>query len=333
MPELKVYLLNTWSGLTYQGLIKMKEYEASATRELRFSALIEDIKAHAPDLVLLGEANPMPAYGRRLSLALSMDFCWHMGVSGLRVGPLGLPSNLREGDLIAARHGLSLAYLKRRQLAWPGFCENLLSCHFDNITQAVLARVTLPDGETVYVCATHWTAHPSLSEETQKQLPSLAREWGFEERDVIKTRKKLEKLQKIKLREAQNTLRFLREAVPPEAPLILAGDFNSEPSWPELQLLLQDGFCPVPRTDPDKFTWDMEKNRNLKTYYLPETKRRQRSLYHQLDAKDEETRRDIDHIFLKNIPIKGCGAKLCACPKTGVPPSDHFGLFARISWG
>ncbi len=105
---LTVLTINVWSGLDYRGSFRMGEYERKEVRERRTQALIGELQRLSPDVVALNEANKLPGYGRRLAKALGYDRVWHVGLGGLRAGPVGIPSNLREGDALLARPGLAL---------------------------------------------------------------------------------------------------------------------------------------------------------------------------------------------------------------------------------
>lgn len=105
---LKMVTINVWSGLDYKGTLKMGEYETPEVREARYQALLAELKKLSPDVVGLNEANFLPDYAKRLAADLGFDYLHHVGVSGVRIGRVGLPWNLREGDAILARKELRL---------------------------------------------------------------------------------------------------------------------------------------------------------------------------------------------------------------------------------
>ena len=99
----------------------MGGYEEKAVRERRTQVLIGELQGLAPDVVALNEANNLPRYGRRLARALGFDRVWHVGLGGLRAGCLGIPANLREGDVTLARPELELRRAGRKQpVGWAG---------------------------------------------------------------------------------------------------------------------------------------------------------------------------------------------------------------------
>ena len=80
-------------------------------------------------------------------------------------------------------------------------------------------------------------------------------------------------------------------------------------------------------------TWDPRFNTNLQKYYVDETKIKQKSLYHQLDAEDEMPERNIDHFFVKGIePGKDEICTVAATEKFRENSiSDHHGLMCVVS--
>lgn len=329
MPRLSFFTLNVWSGFRYNGLIRLEEYEKSEVREERFQGLCREIKAKNPDVIILGEANPLFVYAKRLADELGYSWIGHMGVAGVRAFGFGFPLNLREGDLILAKKELNLTYCGHKKLGGAGFCGNYFSCHFDNLTQAVLGKITV-DGKDVYVCGTHWIASPECSKRNITMLSDLCQKWKFDSSEIKKARLRLEKTAEIKLGEAKKLVKWLKKKVPEGAPLIVGGDFNAEAHWDEIKYLTENGFERAEKSDASVKTWDPRFNTNLQRYYIPETRMKQKSLYHQLDALDEMPPRDIDHFFMKNADCpEGCA--VCAeKPHKGRSISDHFGLFCTV---
>ena len=87
----------------------------------------------------------------------------------------------------------------------------------------------------------------------------------------------------------------------------------------------------IPRED-GYATGDPLHNTNLQRYYTEEARQKQKSLYHQLDALDEMAPRNIDHFYVRNLPLNGVtDCRVCAVePYGGVSISDHFALTASV---
>ena len=209
MAHIKLFTLNVWSGFRYHGLIRLEEYESKETREKRFQGLCAVLREEQPDVIFLNEANPLFSYGNRLAEELSYVPLGHMGVAGLRAGKLGFPLNLREGDLILARPSLAPKYVGQKHLGGKGYCGNVFSCHFDNLTQAVLVRCMLPEGRPFYACVTHWVAGPAITDENRAKLPLLAKEWGFPAEQIAQAEAKMREMDRCKRMEAQRLCAWL----------------------------------------------------------------------------------------------------------------------------
>ena len=184
----------------------------------------------------------------------------------------------------------------------------------------------------LYVCVTHWVAGPAVTDENRAKLPALAQEWGFPKEQIAQAEVRLREMERCKRTEATRLCNWLEQTVPPDAPLIVAGDFNAEAGWPELEILRGRGFERlIPRED-GYATWDPLHNTNLQTYYTEEAQQRQKSLYHQLDALDELYPRNIDHFYVRNLPLEGAAdCRVCATePYEGVSISDHFALTVSV---
>lgn len=335
MEKLCVFTLNIWSGFRYNGLIRLEEYESPEVRELRFQGLLREIKRLRPDVLCLGEINPLPVLARRIASAAGMRAFTHMGVAGVRAGRFGLPLNLREGDGLFVSPELEPRWIGRAHLSGRGYCGNTFSFHFSNLTQALLGKLRLADGRDCYVCATHFTAAPDDSAENRRILEAYADQMGCTRRERFRAGRRLSDGAALRATEVNRLLAFLRARVPEGAPLILAGDLNAESSWMELRMLQDAGFTDLAPCDPDRKTWDPRYNRNLMTYYVEDARRSYHSPYKKLEATDELFPRNIDHILVRNLPPQreDC-CKICAYePIDARNISDHFGLIAELELG
>lgn len=331
MSKLKIFTLNVWSGFRYNGLIKLEEYETPEQREKRYRGLCREIKKSDPDVIYLNEVNPMFRYAKRISKELGYDWVGHMGVAGVRAFGAGFPVNLREGDVILAKKKYGLSFCSSRHLGGKGYCGNYFSFHFDNLTQGVLAKITA-DGKDIYLCCTHWIAAPKISEDNFEKLEELCKKWKFDKNEIAAAKEKMMQINETKLTEAQRLCAWLETKVVPDAPLIIGGDFNAEADWNELVYLTEKGYRRIVPKDEGIRTWDPRFNTNLQKYYIDETKIRQKSLYHQLDAEDEIPERNIDHFYVKNIkPSSQDSCCVAAVEKyEGTSISDHHGLLCEL---
>lgn len=330
---IRIFTLNVWSGFRYNGLIRLEEYEQPETRETRFTGLLREIERLRPDLLALGELNPLFDRTHQVESATEYDSFVHMGVAGVRAGKFGFPLNLREGDGIFAAPDLHAEWVGRAHLGGSGYCGNIFSFHFDNLTQALLVRLRTRGGKELYFCGTHFTAAPDDCADNRRILEEYAAQMHCGRRKMFKAGRKLSNGAAMRMTESERLLEFLRRNVPADAPLIVAGDLNAETGWMEIQALLAAGFTDlVPASPEGKMTWDPRFNRNLSTFYAEDARREYTSPYKKLEATDELTPRNIDHILVRNLPpqLDGCCTICADQPYQNLNLSDHFGLFAEL---
>ncbi len=334
--ELRLMTINVWSGLDYKGTLVMGEYEAGDVREKRYQALVHEIRRLSPDVIGINEANFLPDYIKRLAGDLGYDYLYHVGVSGLHVGRIGIPWNLKEGDAILAKKELRLQCTGRKQLSGGGFIWNNLSFHTDDATQVVLGKIRV-NGEDVYVAVTHWHASPPDDAESKAGLASLKKEWDYPDDDYKNALLKLSSDSKWRNDESRDMAEYLKAKVPAGKKLIVLGDFNSEASSPEMKYLFSRGYIDsysAASKDPG-YTWDPEKNANIRKFYSADTKKRFDSLYEHLNTINSASRRSrIDFILFNSLFPGGAvkeSAVCCSGLYDGVHPSDHFGVYSVLS--
>jgi endonuclease/exonuclease/phosphatase family metal-dependent hydrolase len=338
---LRFLSINVWSGLDYTGYLKMGEYETKPVREKRYQALISQIKQLNPDVVGVQEANKLPEYAERLAKDLGYDVVYHVGLGGVRLGAIGLPWNLREGDALLAKKDLRMEFVGRQQLT-GGYVGNFFTFHFSDATQILGVRIFNRD-KPIYVFVTHW--HASLLETPElqtkaRELKSAVETWG-QEYEIVLT--KIRQGENRRMIESQKTVEFIKKMAQNQ-PSILMGDFNALPGSREIQYLLQSGMVDVFRTvNPDLpgYTWNPTTNLNYKVHYSEHLKTRNKrpDLYAELNQIQRATPKRIDYIFLGPTSIlqtKEISVKLSRIVLdgviAGVHASDHYGVLAEIGF-
>ncbi|MFQ5676531.1 MAG: endonuclease/exonuclease/phosphatase family protein, partial [bacterium] len=219
---LRLLTINVWSGLDYEGSLKMGEYEPKKIRERRYRALVAQIKQLDPDIIGLQEANKLPDYAERLAGDIGYRAFYHVGVGGLRLGPVGLPWNLREGDAILAKKNLQPESAGRKQLS-GGYVGDWATFHFSDATQVIAVKVTVLDSP-LYVFVTHW--HASLLG-TPKILRKARRsvETGeSSQKNYEEAMAEISQGVQWRMAESKKTLAFI-ENIARNHPVILMGDF------------------------------------------------------------------------------------------------------------
>jgi endonuclease/exonuclease/phosphatase family metal-dependent hydrolase len=330
--EITAVTINVWSGIDYMGTLKMGEYESRVVREQRYQLLLAELKEIDPDVVALNEANPLPCYARRLAHDLDMDFVYSVGMGGLRIGPVGIPTNFREGDAILARKGLELSRLGKERLSGKGIITNFVTLHASESNQVIGATIVV-NGKTVYLFNTHVHASPSLNPAFFEQLDGLFAEGKLTEEGLARAKESIVSGQEWRADEIMKLLSFVSEKVPSDAPAVLMGDFNAGADTPEMRPIFQQGFVDsfgVSHPDMVGYTWNPAVNLNGVYYTQPRGKQTPEAIAGELD---DLVAKRIDFIFVGGSI--GAGDVLESRVVfdraiDGRHPSDHFGLMSVI---
>jgi endonuclease/exonuclease/phosphatase family metal-dependent hydrolase len=316
--NLRVVTINVWAGLDYKGYLKMGEYQEPEVRALRTQILVEQLRGIDADVIAVNEANKLPRYARRLAGDLSCDQVYHVGLGGLRAGPIGLPLNLREGDVILARGSLQLKGVGRRQLS-GGPVGSFFTCHFADATQVIGGRITVA-GQELYVFNTHWHASPFPTVDYFEKLADRLDAGLVDEERYQELVAEAVEGQEWRLQEGQKTVAFI-EQIAGDNPVILMGDFNSRSDSEEIAVLRAAGFrdAYAETGNPPGYTWDGVENTNIKL---------QKQAYPE-DFWLEPRQERIDYIFFRGpgLEVRRCEVVLNR-PIRDLYPSDHFGVMA-----
>ena len=160
--ELTIVTINVWSGLIYEGTFKMGEYESKDIRGKRYAILVNQLRTLDPDVIALQEANKLPHYASRLARDLKMDRIYSVGLGGMKMGCLGIPTNLKEGDAILAKPECRLKRVRAVRLSGKGIISDVVSFHFSESNQAIVGQIVTEDGP-VYIINVH--AHAGLGKD------------------------------------------------------------------------------------------------------------------------------------------------------------------------
>ena len=318
--SLIVLTINVWSGLDYRGYLKMGEYEPKLVRQQRTRLLIEQLRELSPDVVSLNEANKLPRYARRLARELGYDRVWHVGLGGLRAGPVGIPCNLREGDVLLARPELGLHRAGRKQLS-GGPVGNFFTAHLADATQVIAGRIRLADLQ-VYLFCTHWHASPFPTPAYLAELERRRASGELSDKEYGKRVAVAKEGQEWRLSEARKMLAFIAR-VAGDAPAILLGDFNALPDSEEIALLREAGFADAFALagSGEGITWDDQRNANIQL---------QHRAYPGEIPEDPPNKR-IDYIFVRGPGLKLTRAQVVLDRSIeGQYASDHYGVLAEI---
>lgn len=329
--------LNVWSGFNYRGKAKLGYFETEAARRHREELLIEGLKALDADVIFLNEVNPVPAQTGRLRRALKMDAVSHIGVSGVKIGRIGFPVNLREADVILARPDLKMKPLGRVHLAGRGFVSDFASFHTGNLTQAVAVELQTGEGRSFCAVVTHWLACPEWKGGTldRTALAAVASRRGFGMHEIAAAVQRMENDRKLKRQEASRLLSFIDKTVPPDMPVVIGGDFNAGPDWESVQMIAAAGFSDLfaAAGEGKGFSWDPLRNLNIARYYGEEAERAKPHLYDTFHDIDELIPRRIDYLWARGFDrVESCRLCFDDVPEGDFPASDHFGVTADIGF-
>jgi endonuclease/exonuclease/phosphatase family metal-dependent hydrolase len=193
-------------------------------------------------------------------------------------------------------------------------------------------------GRKLLVATTHLSAPPWVPDGFEAELERLVRDGVVlpAQRDEI-----LETLERKRARNLAETRALLEQidkqrgrlaagsALPP---VILGGDFNTEPRTPSIALIEESGFRST-ATGPGFLTWDPLLNHEnmaigskrsppLPTFDIPEVER--------LLEPRRTTPRQIDFIFVSDDLAPRSAQRVLDRELDGMYLSDHFGMFVTV---
>jgi len=306
--RLRVATINLWSGLDYQGWFRCGSYETNSEREFRYRHLVARLRALDADVITVNEANPVSKMMRRLARDLSYDEIHWRGLAGLRLGPVGLPVNLDEGDGILARRDLNLVPVGRARLT-GGLLGRWGSLNFANATQLICGRISL-DGVPIYLFNTHWTvARTGAAYAAQ----ATRRDAGLDSHTEASA---------IRSLEAERTVAAIRALLPAGSGAVLAGDFNTVSSSQEIRALEDAGFVDaVGHLNPsaEAATWNPMRNDIIRKFYGNH-------------PSSSESPVRVDYIFVNHtlVPVLQQARLALNGPSDRPHPSDHFALVCDL---
>ena len=334
---LRVVTINVWSGLDYIGNWRMGEYESAERREIRFQLLLAQIRKLDPDVILLQEANPVSQFTARLSDALSFDEIHQVCNAGIKFGPLGIPSNFKEGIAILARPTFKL----KRHGVWklsgsPGIYGDLLTVHFNESIFSLVGKIRV--GETpVYIVNVHLVASMPIDSALGRLFAAYRDKETPSAQAYESALQKWHENAERQIAEAAHLTKELSE-LPANIPVIVAGDFNAAIGSPALRDFISDGrfFEAIDPLSPsgESSTWDPRTNSNINfSTSVVDARGDAVDPYDRLSALYDAVPRKIDHIFLSsNFKREDVGRSRVVIDSSvnDVHASDHFGIAADI---
>jgi endonuclease/exonuclease/phosphatase family metal-dependent hydrolase len=334
--SVKVLDINVWSGLTYKGNLKMGEYETEKKREMRFRTLLEQIRSKDPDVILVQEANPVSKYASKLADELDYDEIHFVCNAGIKLGPLGIPSNLSEGQVILAKHKLNLEeYDIWKHSGSLGINSEYLNIHFDESIYSLVGKIKI-NGKPVFIVNTHLYSVIPMDSSLKPVLQNLYKQGKITRDEYSDVYSEWRDMVERQENEMQDLLKKIKE-LPADVPVIAGGDFNSATNSELIKYFERAGrfINTLPLGNRNKkYTWDMQKNSNsMYEFYYDQSHTHDFDIYDSISAYYDETPRSIDHIFLdKHFARKDIISSEVTLDSTihGVQASDHFGVLTEI---
>jgi endonuclease/exonuclease/phosphatase family metal-dependent hydrolase len=321
---LTIVTANAWSGLTDSGIFARQALEEAAARDFRLELLAEKIAALQPQVVTLGEANPVYGLQTQFADALDMVGVAHMAEGGVRIGPVGLPANLREGDIILSAAAAQPVLAARRALS-GGYVGRMVSFQTSATTQIVGVELKV-NGRPLYVFHTRWYASPFATREDMVGIVDSYRAGELESAELLGRMERAVRGAERRLAEARRTVVTINE-VAGDAPVILTGTLNALPGSAEIAVLEEAGFvdayaaargAATAGAVTGGVTWDPGRNSHITR--------------HDLGPWEDGRAARLDYIFVRGDGLRVIEARVVLDEATyGVYPSPHFGVLARIT--
>jgi endonuclease/exonuclease/phosphatase family metal-dependent hydrolase len=339
--RLRVMTFNVWHGLR-SGESKTKfPGEDEARRQRRFDWQIRLIRELDPDVLMFQEVNPAQRRAREYAEALGYDEIHKVASCGIHLGKLlKIPKNVNEGLAILARAELGLRRVKTKRLSGNAMCTATFGFQTRESRYGLLGEITIGDRK-ILLATTHLSSPPWVPPAFEDDLEALVERGvltGEQRAEIVDT---LDRKRQRNLAEVRKLLRQIdrqrakrsREGLP--VPVVLGGDFNTEPGTPSIVAIEEHGLSNV-ATGPDYLTWDPLTNAEnqqigsrrgppLPTFDVEEVEA--------LLAPRRTTARQIDFLFVSDQGDVLSSRMAMNREQDGLLPSDHFALLAVIDFG
>ncbi len=253
-PPLRLVQINVWSGSKYTvnwSTLTFDSYESPSQTATRYSSLLSSLRSLSPDVITANECmgpNGCRAYVDQLARDMDMDAHSHVGVAGIVLGPLHVPSiRCTEGDAILTKKHLKAEPIPRARLTGFVFRE-WFSLNTEDATQVLAVRFNF-NGKVVAIGCTHWHAGILDDDRTREHLKEL--EGCRPPASVARALAAVSSSTGTRLSEAAGAAAYMGAI---EADVrVLSGDLNTTRETPEYALVTGAGYVGVPDAGA---TWD-----------------------------------------------------------------------------
>jgi endonuclease/exonuclease/phosphatase family metal-dependent hydrolase len=351
---LKIATFNVWHGLAGRGVPRFREFELAERRENRFTEALRLLSELEPDILLLQELNPVSLRGRELTKVLGGSFQGRVDQSGLKFFSHGLPSNLAtglglilRGEVRPAREREDLQRLPPfvRLSGGVGFSGERMSFHLDEQRYAQIESVYHESFGRLLIANVHLHHGFERFRDLLALLEAAVSEGRITQGDFEKLKVFLDHARARRLAEIDRLLEVLHTFSDRHDGILIGGDLNSTAEGAAYRALIDDGFADLglskaaTKSGGDGPTWDPIANSEnhriqrevgfdfpLPSFGNPEFQ----NVYRAFDSKP----RRIDFLLVKGslAKIRPVKVERFGFPneRSGLAPSDHFGLFASF---
>jgi len=337
---LRVLTLNVWHGLR-SGESKTKfPGEDAERKQRRFDWQVAEIERHRPDVMLLQEVNKNPKESRAYATVFGYDEIHKVASCGIHIGKLvKIPKNVNEGLTILARPHLNLRRVGTKRLSGDALCTGTLGFQTKESRYALFGEITV-DGRPVLLAVTHLSSPRDVPSGFEDDLQRLVEQGILLEEQRAEIVGKLQSGRARNLKEVEKLLAEIdkqRERMATDdwlPPVILAGDFNAQPTAASIRLVEESGWTSVAK-GPDFLTWDPvtnHENHEIGTRRTPPVPTFGIQEIEDLLAPRFTTPRQIDYLFISGSAKVLTAEMVMNQARDGLYPSDHFGILATLVW-
>ncbi len=337
---LRVLTFNVWHGRRQPDENESRKVfpgEDDERKERRFAWQIEEIQRLDPDVLLLQEVNPNQREARRYARALGYDEIHKVTSCGVHLGKLlKIPKNVNEGLAILAKPELGLRRVGSKRLSGNARCTATFGLQTRESRYVLMGEIRAA-GRKLLVASTHLFSPAFMPPGFREGLDALVEAGTVTADHHTEIEGVLQSRQARNVREIRDLLadldkrrgRLGSDGSP--VPVVLGGDFNTEPGTPGVAVVLDAGWSSV--TERDTPTWDPVAN---EVNYQIGTKRsdpfdtRGVPELIELLAPRRTIARQIDHIFLSAGLETASAERALDRDRDGLYPSDHFGVLATV---
>lgn len=349
---LRVATFNTWHGLDGVGFVRFGELESRSERLMRLAKQIDTLQRLEADIVCLQEVNPLPFRAYWYGKQLNKKVYFATANAGIKFG-LGFPSNLNEGLAILCprnweSHFVGTKHLNAKfnvaPLRLSLVANAFLSLQASENRIAFAVRVVVPasrrmsefqGSQTVLVVCTHLYHGAGFNAEALNILDEAKSSGQISDLEYTDLMKTFQKSDEVRESQINELLGWISSQQRPGEPVLLMGDFNTEPQSTAIQLMRGEGWTDswaFAKENVQGDTWHPVQNkfasRTQKSIKVSKQASGQAKVVEAIDLLPKR----IDYIFSKpwdesRSEIVGCFGKQLTTSRFGAgDESDHFGV-------